>query len=80
VTAAVERIKRHTDLPVAVGFGIKTPEQAAEIASAADGAVVGSALVDVIKNTLDKSGRASEKTVNETLALAQKLAEAVKRA
>lgn len=48
VADAVARIKRHTDLPVAVGFGIKTPEQAAEVARVADAAVVGSALVEII--------------------------------
>jgi tryptophan synthase alpha chain len=45
VKKAVERLKRHTDLPIAVGFGIKTPEQAAAIATVADAAVIGSALV-----------------------------------
>jgi tryptophan synthase alpha chain len=44
----VARIKRHSDLPVAVGFGVRTPEQAAEIAKVADGVVVGSALVDLV--------------------------------
>ena len=46
VESAVARLKRHTELPVAVGFGIKTPEQAAEVARVADAAVVGSALVE----------------------------------
>ena len=45
IAEAVSRIRRHTDLPVCVGFGIKTPEQAAEVAGLADGAVVGSAIV-----------------------------------
>src|SRR6185295_13747509 len=49
VAAAVTRIKRHTKLPVAVGFGVRTAEQAAGIASGADGVVVGSALVSVLK-------------------------------
>src|SRR5690606_23018068 len=57
VRAAVTRLRRHTDLPIAVGFGIKTPEQAAEIAQAADAAVVGSALVDRIAGNLDERGR-----------------------
>ena len=54
----VARLKRHTKLPVAVGFGIKTPKQAAEIARVADAAVVGSALVQVIADNLTKTGRA----------------------
>ena len=58
VGGAVERLRRHTDLPVAVGFGIRRPEQAAEIARVADAAVVGSALVDLIRENLDGEGRA----------------------
>lgn len=58
VADAVARLKRHTKLPVAVGFGIKTPKQAAEIARVADAAVVGSALVQVIADNLTKTGRA----------------------
>ncbi|MEL1250579.1 tryptophan synthase subunit alpha [Aurantiacibacter gilvus] len=45
----VRRIKSHTDIPIAVGFGVRTPEQATEIARVADGVVVGSALVDLVK-------------------------------
>ena len=48
VDAAVARLKRHTDLPVAVGFGIREPAQAAAIARHADAAVVGSALVEIV--------------------------------
>ena len=48
IEANVSRIKRSTDLPVAVGFGVRTPEQAAEIAQVADGVVVGSALVELV--------------------------------
>ena len=54
----VARIKRHTRLPVAVGFGIREPAQAAEIARIADAAVVGSALVDLVARNLDAEGRA----------------------
>ncbi|MDX1401238.1 MAG: tryptophan synthase subunit alpha [Kiloniellales bacterium] len=54
VGAAVRRIKAHTDLPVAVGFGIKTPEQAGEVAEVADAAVVGSALVERIRIALEQ--------------------------
>ncbi|MDX5985369.1 tryptophan synthase subunit alpha [Sphingomonas echinoides] len=48
IDAAVTRLKAHTDLPVAVGFGVRTPEQAAAIARVADGVVVGSAIVDLV--------------------------------
>ena len=58
VAPEVARIKRHTRLPVAVGFGIREPEQAAEIARIADAAVVGSALIDLLARNLDAQGRA----------------------
>lgn len=48
IDEAVARLKAHTDLPVAVGFGVRTPEQAANIASVADGVVVGSAIVEIV--------------------------------
>ncbi len=54
---AVARLKRHTDLPIAVGFGIKTTRQVAEVARVADAAVVGSALVNIVAANLDKKGR-----------------------
>ncbi len=56
VRGAVTRIRRHTDLPIVVGFGIKTPQQAGEIAQAADAAVVGSAIVDKVRTNLDAEG------------------------
>jgi len=56
VGQAVERIRAKSPLPVAVGFGIRTPEQAGEIAKVADAAVVGSALVDRIASSLDENG------------------------
>ncbi|MDE1172178.1 MAG: tryptophan synthase subunit alpha [Parvibaculaceae bacterium] len=58
VAQAIARIKGHTSLPVAVGFGIRTPEQAANIARAADGAVVGSAIVSALAAELDETGKA----------------------
>ena len=58
VGQAVARLRRHTVLPVAVGFGIRTAQQAAEVAKVADAAVVGSALVDRIARSLDEQGRA----------------------
>src|SRR6476660_4423539 len=57
VTAAVARIKRHTRLPVAVGFGVRTAEQARAIAEGADGVVVGSALVSAVKDSLGQDGK-----------------------
>ena len=59
VGEAVARIKRHTKLPVCVGFGIRTPEAARGIAEHADGAVVGTALVDALRGSLDADGRAT---------------------
>jgi len=59
VGEAVARIKRHTDLPVCVGFGIRTPEAAQAIAKRANGAVVGTALVDALRGSLDGEGRAT---------------------
>src|SRR6266487_352653 len=56
VKDAVARIKRHTKLPVCVGFGIRTPEAAHGIAQKADGAVVGTALVDALRGSLDTEG------------------------
>lgn len=63
VRKAVERIKGHTHLPVAVGFGVKTAEQAAAIGAYADGVVVGSAIVNAIASTLDPDGQATVDTV-----------------
>lgn len=80
VSGAVARIKRHTKLPVCVGFGIRTPENAQAIASHANGAVVGTALVDALKNSLDAEGRATAKTVNAVAELAAALAQGVKGA
>ncbi len=78
VTEAVARIKRHTDLPVAVGFGVKTADQAAGIASGADGVVVGSALVNAVRDNLDDAGVAGPATSAAVLALVRQLAGGVK--
>ncbi|WP_438276805.1 tryptophan synthase subunit alpha [Nitrobacter sp.] len=80
VGAAVGRIKRHTDLPVCVGFGIRTPEAARGIAEGADGAVVGSALVDALSRSLDAEGKATAGTVNAVAGLVASLAEGVRSA
>ncbi|MBO6519068.1 MAG: tryptophan synthase subunit alpha [Rhodospirillales bacterium] len=80
VAGHVARIKAKTDLPVAVGFGIRTPEQAAEIAGVADAAVVGSALVDQITANLDDNGKPGPGTVDAVLGLVRSLAEGVRSA
>jgi tryptophan synthase alpha chain len=77
---AVTRIKRHTRLPVAVGFGVRTAKQARSIAQSAEGVVVGSALVDAIKNSLDKNGKATAKTVKAVTTLVTELAGGVRGA
>ena len=77
---AVARIKRHTDLPVCVGFGIRTPDTARAIAERANGAVVGTALVDALRGSLDAEGRATGKTVNAVADLAASLAQGVRGA
>jgi len=77
---AVARIKRHTELPVCVGFGIRTPEAARAIAEHANGAVVGTALVDALRGSLDSDGRATGKTVNAVAELAASLAQGVRGA
>jgi tryptophan synthase alpha chain len=80
VGEAVARIKRHTKLPVCVGFGIRTPEAAQGIAERADGAVVGTALVDALRGSLDGEGRATAKTVSAVADLAASLARCVRSA
>ncbi len=77
---AVARLKRHTELPVAVGFGIKTPEQAAAIAEVADAAVVGSAIVQTIADNLDDTGRAKPDLVDTVLDFTRALADGVRGA
>src|SRR5262249_33206787 len=78
VTAAVARIKRHTRLPVAVGFGVKTASHARAIAEGADGVVVGSALVDALRESLDTTGKAAPGTVKAVANLVSALAEGVR--
>jgi tryptophan synthase alpha chain len=80
VGEAVARIKRHTRLPVCVGFGIRTPEAARGIAQSADGAVVGTALVDTLRASLDAEGRATAKTVDAVADLVSALAQGVRGA
>jgi len=78
VATAVTRIKRHTKLPVAVGFGVRSAEQAHAIAEGADGVVVGSALVDALRQTLDKNGKAGAGTVKAVTELVSALAQGVR--
>jgi tryptophan synthase alpha chain len=80
VHAAVTRIKRHTKLPVAVGFGIRTAKQARAIAPGAEGVVVGSALVGAVKDSLDKKGNATARTVKAVAELVSELANGVRGA
>ena len=79
VAAAVKRIKSRTDLPIAVGFGVKNADNAAEIARTADGVVVGTALVTRIASSLDDKGAAGEQTVADAAELVRELAEGVRR-
>jgi tryptophan synthase alpha chain len=78
VSAAVERLRRHTELPVAVGFGIRTPAQAAEIVGVADAAVVGSALVQTIADSLDGDAAVGPDSVRAVLDLVAEIAAGVR--
>ena len=80
VATAIARIKRHTKLPVAVGFGVRTAEQARAIAESADGVVVGSALVDALRQTLDKNDQPGAGTVKTVTELVSALAQGVRSA
>jgi tryptophan synthase alpha chain len=80
VGEAVARIKRHTNLPVCVGFGTRTPDAARAIAENANGSVVGTALVDALRASLDAEGRATAKTVGAVADLAAALAQGVRGA
>jgi len=80
VSGAVGRIKRHTDLPVVVGFGVKNGDHAESIARGADGVVVGSALIAALEATYDPQGRATAKSIPAVEALVRDLAAGVRRA
>ena len=79
VRAHVERIKTHTDLPIAVGFGVKTQEQVRDLARIAEGVVVGSALVSTIAETLDADGKAMGETKSKMLGLVEHLSAALRQ-
>ena len=80
VGQAVARIKRHTKLPVCVGFGVRNAESAAGSARHADGVAVGSALVSAVKDSLDGSGKATARTVTAVTDLVTQIAKGVRSA
>ena len=80
VSAAVARIKRHTKLPVAVGFGVRNAESARAIAAGADGGVVGSALIDVLRANLDADGKAGPNLIKAVTDLVSDIAQGVRSA
>lgn len=78
VAANVKRLRNHTSLPIAVGFGVKTAEQARTIAKSADGVVVGSALVSAVAASLTKQGKATAKTPGAVHKLVSEIAKGVR--
>jgi len=78
VKGHVRRIKAHTSLPIAVGFGVKSEEQVSAIAELAEGVVVGSALVTAIAQSLDGDGKATRATPPQVLGLVERLAAALR--
>ena len=76
----VHLIRRVTDLPIAIGFGVRSPAQAAEAVRAADGAVVASALIDTLAHSLDVRGRPGPDSVRRVLDQVRALAEGVRAA
>ena len=80
VGEAVTRIKRHTILPVVVGFGVRTASQATAIGRGADGVVVGSAIVNAVAGSLDEAGRPTAHTVKAVTDLVADLAAGVRAA
>ena len=80
VADAVARIKKQTQLPIAVGFGVKNAQTAAAIAASADGVVVGSALIDTLKNSLNDKGAATPQTIAAVTTLVSEIATGVRQA
>jgi len=80
LAAAIPRVRAVTDLPIAIGFGVRTPAQAAEAVRQGDAAVVASALLDTLSASLDEHGRAGPNTVRLVLDQVRELAEAVRTA
>jgi tryptophan synthase alpha chain len=77
---AIPKVRQATDLPIAIGFGVRTPAQAAAAVRAADAAVVASALIETLASTLDAEGRARPETVGRVLDQVRALAEGVRGA
>jgi len=80
LAAAVPRVRAATDLPIAIGFGVRTPAQAAEAVRVADAAVVASALIDTLSASLDADGRATPDTARRVLDQVRALADGVRAA
>lgn len=80
VNQAVERLRNYTELPIAVGFGIKTPEHARSVAERADGIVVGSAIVELVKSNLDDDGKPGAELVGKVHDFVRQIAEGVANA
>ncbi len=78
VHSHIARIKKSTRLPIAVGFGVKTPQQAKALAAGADGVVVGSALVNAVKDNLGPKGETTGKTASKVLDLVKSLSRALR--
>lgn len=79
IRASVERLRKHTDLPIAVGFGIRTADQAGTVAQIADAAVVGSAIVQLVADNLDANGKAKPELVANILDFTRSLADGVRK-
>ena len=77
---AIPRVRAHTDLPIAIGFGIRTPEQAAQAVQVADAAVVASVLIETLAASLDEEGRAAPDTARQVLDQVRGLADAIRTA
>ena len=75
LTPVVARLRRHTDLPIAIGFGVNTPQQAREIGALGDAVVVGSAIVNTVRDNLDADGKAKPGLVDAVLSLVRDLAD-----
>ena len=80
LAVAIPRVRAHTDLPVAIGFGVRTPEQAAHAAQVADAAVVASVLIETLAASLDEHGRAQPDTARRVLDQVRSLAAAIREA
>jgi tryptophan synthase alpha chain len=79
VKVALNQLRRSTSLPIAVGFGLKTPEQVHEISQIADAAVVGSAIIQLISDNLDSNGKANNQLIDKVLNFVTQLASKVTR-